>query len=266
MHHALQPVSAVGRSLLPAADDDGHTSLEWLDERGCLAGCPIPVAAPFRAALQPAPLALLVLVEDAPFARLPLAGRTGEEAAAWLAERLVDAGADPGRLDFRVPHPLPEHPVKEGVRFAPPEDGSLDELARLFADADGLLRETAATWPGATPVRIWPHHFDAGVVLPLGPQDGEQARSIGAGLSPGDETIPEPYFYVTPWPPPPTGSLPSLPAGGRWQREGWLGAALTATELVDGAAEGQEARARAFVVRTLEVLRGTLGADRPPRS
>ena len=258
MHHALQPVSAVGRSLLPAARDDGHTSLEWLASRGCLAGPPVPAApGPLRAGLQPDPFVLLVLVEGAPFARLPLAGKTVEEASSWLAGRLGDAGADAGRIDFAVPYSLPEHPVGDGARFAPPETGALVELGRLFADADLLLREAAASWPGATPVRIWPHHLDAGVVLPIGEGSGEGARSIGAGLSPGDETIPEPYLYVTPWPPPPPESLPALPSGGRWQREGWVGAALTASELVGGGGPGQEERARAFLAGTIGALRAS---------
>lgn len=254
-HHALQLVSSVGRSLLPAATDDGHTSVEWTD-RGLLSGPDVSAAtAPLRAALQLDPLALCVLVDGVPFARLPLAGRAVDEARAWLGERLRDAGGDADRMRFAVPYRLPAHPVADGARFAPPVDGSDAEIARFFANADGLLRELRASWPGASPVRIWPHHFDAGVVLPLLEPGGEEARSIGAGFSPGDETIPEPYFYVTPWPPPRGRALPDLPAGGRWQETGWTGAALTATELLDGEGQAQEGRARAFLRETVRILR-----------
>jgi hypothetical protein len=102
---------------------------------------------------------------------------------------------------------------------------------------------------------MWPHHFDVGVVLPLAKGEGGDALSIGAGLSPGDEGIHEPYFCVTPWPPPPAESLPDLPAGGRWHREGWIGAALLGSEgVVAGDGEAQAARARAFLARTVEAL------------
>lgn len=134
--------------------------------------------------------------------------------------------------------------------------GSSARLARWFADGDAQLRPLAASWPGAAPVRVWPHHFDIGSVLPLGDGHGEDAPSIGAGLSPGDDGIPEPYLYVTPWPAPPADALPSLPAGGRWHREGWTGAVLTGGEIV-AAGEGtaQAEAARAFLAGMVEALR-----------
>ncbi len=146
--------------------------------------------------------------------------------------------------------------------FAAPADGSLVELARWFADGEALLRGVAEGWAGAAPVRVWPHHFDVGSVLPLGPAAGESAPSIGIGLSPGDEGIDEPYLYVTPWPAPET--LPELPAGGRWHREGWTGAVLTGSEIVAaGAGEPQVALATAFLTGTVEVLRSRHMRGRP---
>ncbi len=105
-------------------------------------------------------------------------------------------------------------------------------------------------------MRVWPHHFDVGSVLPLGAQQGEDAPSIGIGLSPGDEGIAEPYFYSTLWPAPDTESLPPLPAGGRWNRDGWTGAVLTGSAITaagDGAV--QAAEAGAFLTSAVEVLR-----------
>jgi hypothetical protein len=96
-------------------------------------------------------------------------------------------------------------------------------------------------------------------------KDGDEAPSLGLGLSPGDEGIPEPYFYVTPWPPPGPGEpLPDLPAPGRWHREGWTGAVLTGTEVVaagDGGA--QAARASAFLAEAVSALRARHEQRRP---
>jgi hypothetical protein len=156
-----------------------------------------------------------------------------------------------------APYTLPAHAVLRGAGFAAPADGSLVELGRWFVDADALLRGVAAGWSGAAPVRVWPHHFDIGSVLPLGPPGGENAPQIGVGLSPGDEEIAEPYLYVTPWPPPPAGeSWPDLPGGGRWHREGWTGAVLTGSEVVDaGGGAAQAAAASAFLTGAVDVLR-----------
>jgi hypothetical protein len=51
------------------------------------------------------------------------------------------------------------------------------------------------------------------------------------GLSPGDSSYAEPYFYVTPWPYPESPALPQLPAGAAWHRTGWFGAVLTGTAI-----------------------------------
>ena len=53
-------------------------------------------------------------------------------------------------------------------------------------------------------MRTWPHHYDSATLILLDPAEtGEDARSINVGMSPGDGSYAEPYWYVTPWPPPP---------------------------------------------------------------
>ena len=58
------------------------------------------------------------------------------------------------------------------------------------------------------------------------------------GLSPGDGTFAEPYFYLLPWPSPP-GELPKLD-GGHWHTEGWTGAVLEASEFTSGSSNGAQ--------------------------
>ena len=193
---------------------------------------------------------------------LPLGGRTLAEASAWLAGEAGAAGAATGALRFETPYAIPPAAVADGAAFPAGPDGARAELARWFANADGLLRAVAGAWPGAAPVRVWPHHFDVGSVLPLDGGAAEEDPTIGIGLSPGDEGIPEPYWYVTLWPRP-TGSLPDLPAG-RWHTAGWTGALLTGSELVaagDGAA--QAALAARFLSGAVECLRSWRERRRP---
>jgi hypothetical protein len=256
LHHAAQLPAAIGRSLAPAREDDGHTSLEWRAESRDLAGQEVPGPRPWRVALRPEELSLAVFAGGAEIARLSLEDRSRATAFAWLATAARNLGGpgDAPRLD--TPYALPSHPVGDGAPFAAPSDGSLAELTRWLANGDALLRAAAAEWPGAAPVRVWPHHFDVGSVLPLERGRGHEDPSIGVGLSPGDEGIAEPYLYVTPWPPPPPESLPALPAGGRWNLEGWTGAVLTGSEIVAaGGAEAQAAQADRFLRGAVEVLR-----------
>jgi hypothetical protein len=257
LHHAAQLVAAVGRSLAPARPDDGHTSLEWRAELRGLAGEEVVGARPWRAVLDPEQARIAVLVGTTVVDRLALEGHTRREAFEWLDERARGLGAPAGRLSLDAPYMLPAHAFGAGVRFEAPADGSLAELAHWFASADAVLREVARAWPGAVPVRVWPHHFDVGSVLPLGGGSGEAAPTIGIGLSPGDEGIAEPYFYVTPWPVPAADeALPGLPAGGRWHRESWTGAVLTGSEVVAaGAGAAQAAAARVFLAGAVSLLR-----------
>ena len=90
-------------------------------------------------------------------------------------------------------------------------------LATFYALADSVLAELHAEAPEcaqASPVRLWPEHFDVAF------EQGEEAdgRRAGYGFSPGDEHHPEPYVYVVPWAEPPRGP--------GWTAVGFRGAEL----------------------------------------
>jgi hypothetical protein len=163
---------------------------------------------------------------------LPLAGRKLDEALAWASDRMGGAAVGP------PPYEMPEHAVARGGAFRGDDLAACAELARWYATADRCLRAGAFLQPEAkpddnqqaSPVRCWPHHFDIATLITLpsiAPRGG--ARSIGVGLSPGDASYAQPYFYVTPWPYPKDPPLPRLPGGGIWHQTGWFGAVLTGT-------------------------------------
>ena len=93
-------------------------------------------------------------------------------------------------------------------------------------------------------MRCWPHHFDLATLVSVPGGAPGDARTIGVGLSPGDGSYAEPYFYVTPWPSPDSPALPELPAGADWHRTGWFGAVLTATAIFHDAGGSPPTRAR----------------------
>ncbi len=255
LHHAAQLVAAVGRSLAPPRPDDGHTSLQWVGD--ALKGQSVAGPRPWHAMLRPSDLSLSVVAEGDEVRRFALGGHTRDAAFTWLSGVAESLGGEPGRLKLEAPYAIPEHPIGAGAPFPSAGTPGLLELARWFADGNAVVQAAAGGWPGAAPVRVWPHHFDVGSVLPLASPQGAEAPSIGIGLSPGDEGIAEPYLYATLWPTPDPGSLPTLPAPGRWHREGWTGAVLTGSTIVeagDGAAQG--GTASAFLTSAIEALRG----------
>jgi len=259
LHHAVQLVSiAVGRSLVPHRDDDSHTALTWLAAAGQWVGEPIPGTAGVRAGLRPADLTLTVGDAADPAARrLALAGRTRDHGLAWLREQLAELGVDAGAVVLDFHFEMPAHAVAEGAAFRAGLAPGFQELARYYADGSLLLEEIAAGHAGASAVLTWPHHFDVGLVVSLG---GD--RTVGVGLSPGDETYAEPYFYVNAWPVPEDVEPPELPLGG-WQTANFFAAVLTATELLADGEEDQATRARAFLAAAVEAARALVS---PPSS
>jgi hypothetical protein len=252
LHHAAQLVTAAGRSLLPARPDDSQTAFTWRPGLQALLGEELPGRVPLRVGLRPADLSLLVLADGATQA-VALAGRTLQGGLDWLRERLEAGGLDGRRLSTAVPYELPDHPIAHGQPFALEPAAAYQELARWFAAGDALVRGAVASRVEATAVRCWPHHFDVGsLILPKPRREDRDPPSIGVGLSPGDETFPEPYLYVTAWPHDDRPALPALPHGGAWHTQEWLGAVLTGSALLAGGPDAeQETRARAFLASAL---------------
>jgi len=258
LHWAAQIVAAVGRALIAAAPDDSQTSLEWLEAERSFLGGATPRG--LRLGLRPADLTLVVHDSQdrngAPRRELPLAGRTLDEARGWAAEAF-------GALATVVPpYVMPPHPVARGGTFTGDDREALAELERWYASANRLLCEVRRT-PShapvqAAPVRCWPHHFDIATLLELSPGASGETRTIGVGLSPGDASYAEPYFYVTPWPYPQRrdgSDLPRLPAGALWHQTGWFGAVLTATAIFAEASGSPSTRTGA-VSQFLDVAAG----------
>jgi hypothetical protein len=95
-------------------------------------------------------------------------------------------------------------------------------LAKFYALGADVLRELHGEAPEraeASPIRLWPEHFDVAF------EQGEEAdgRRAGYGFSPGDEQHSEPYAYVVPWAEPPSGP--------GWTAVGFRGAELGYAEL-----------------------------------
>jgi len=240
-HWAVQPVAWFGMTFVPSRPDDSHTSLTWLPGPRLLASEPLGSGA--RAAVRLADLTLLLLddrgsVED----QLPLPGRTLDEAKRWILEKGINSGG--GRAaELKPPaYEIPGHPAGAGEPFRLGSPEPYRELERWYANAAALEEIVAAKWVGASPVRCWPHHFDLATLISAegGGADPEEARSIGVGMTPGDDYYDVPYFYVNPWPRRAGTDLPALAGGGIWHTEDWFGAVLPAGALLASGGSGSQ--------------------------
>ena len=249
-HHAAQLLALVGASYVPARSDDSHTSMTWLDGASALATEIVDAVRPFRVGLRLADLTLLFLETAGTEAGVfPLAERTRNEAIAWLRTRIGDAGRDPAAMHTSLHFSIAAHPTDSGAAFVRQSD-ALEELGRWYRNADAALDLWRAQTAGAGELRCWPHHFDIATLITC---SGGPFKTIGVGMSPGDASYDEPYFYVGPYPRP-TFDLAPL-AIGHWHTSDWWGAALTASEIVaTSSASEQVALVNQFVAGALSAL------------
>ncbi len=258
-HWALQVLSAAGETLAEHVPDTSHTASQWSATLSAFVGQRLGGA---RIGLRVADLTLLVERDDGrPAATLPLAGRTLAEAYTLTGRSL---SAD-GRSELALVHPgyaLPPHPIADGGRFE--LAAGLDELSRWYANADAVLRRLERETPGAGPVLCWPHHFDiASLVAVETDREGEPLRTVGVGCSPGDELVPQPYWYVNHYPVTGRSELPPL-AAGEWFSEGWIGAILRGEALVAaGGAAAQHALLERFLASAVRESRALALDARP---
>ncbi len=257
-HWALQSVAAVGAAAVPARSDDSHTSVRWLPRHRALAGG--ATAGKHRAALRLADLTAIVLDEqDGVVEQRRLDGETVQTTLQWFGAALERLGEPTTEALSLAEYEMPPHPTGCGERFR--VSGALDDLARWFGNAANFLEAVQRRRTGASPVRCWPHHFDMATLITLDTDENEpeKARSIGVGLSPGDGSYDEPYFYVNPWPPPHPEDLPPLDGPGKWHTENWVGAVLPARDIVSAPAGEQPGRVAEHLELSLAACDRLLG-------
>lgn len=251
-HWALQPVAAVGAAAVRVRPDDSHASTRWLPRHRALVG--ELTAGQHRAALRlPDLTALLLDAQGDVVEEHPLDGESVQGELAWFTAALERQGEPMAEALSLASYKMPPRAAGGEERFQ--LSGALEELTRWFSNAKFFLDAVQQSRAGASPVRCWPHHFDIATLITLDSDEGdpEKARSIGVGLSPGDSSYDEPYFYVNPWPAPDPANLPALDGPGEWHTENWVGAVLPARTIVSASGEEQAGRVAEHLQASLAV-------------
>lgn len=255
LHALAQLAGAVGTTFAPPDPLFHHTALHWDPAHRALLSEPASDT-DIRAGLRVADATLLVLEGRRIVAQLEMEGHTLADGAAWLTAEL-DNHALGQPLALRPRQKRPTHSVSDGAPFAPDAQAA-HELADLFAEAHDVFTEWAARFDDAGPILVWPHHFDMAFLRTIhGHPGGDDARTIGFGMTPGYHPRREPYGYVTLWPYPENPDLPSLPVGS-WNTEGWIGAVLTASEH-----DGTREQLLEWLEAANAACEGFIGGDHP---
>ncbi len=232
LHQVAQLSALTGRAFLPKVDDDHFASLIWNKEKDILSGQAWGKDN-YKTAINFKEFSILLLDKNnETINSFSLKSISYNDAFKKLKEIVELTGEDADKLSTSLPYEIPVYPTatKESFNFF--DKIYFEELGKYFANANLVLEDVVKNNPGASEISCWPHHFDIATLLVLN-DSKDNYKSIGVGLSPGDDNYDQPYFYITPWPYPKTENitLPELPSGGFWHTNGWVGAILTAESI-----------------------------------
>ncbi len=231
-HAAVQWPSRAARANLPAAADDSHSNLGWDQAQSALLSHPLDPERRHQLGFSFQSFSLLWLEDGVLQGSLALHQATETDAGAWCDEQLASAGLQPtGQAS--MPYELDPVEYRDFADAATAEQlaalGAWYSVAQAnFETLVARFGDLSITQPA---IRCWPHHYDLGTLFVLEEGDPETARSVGLGLSPGDGSYSEPYFYCTPWPTPP--ALPTAPPPGHWHTEGFTSLVLPASAVAE---------------------------------
>ena len=222
LHYATRLLASTAHSMRPHADDDSHTALTLGLDRVSLETQPLDPDGLTLALVMPA-LALEWRLGSHVTTATALAGMRMQDGHDWLNQTRP---SEAPRIDVRSFPDFPEHALAEEGRFTAQEPVARAQLAAEYSTAEQALADALLGASQASPLRVWPHHFDLGALVPLGGAE----QTIGLGFSPGDESYDEPYYYVSPYPQPEPAALPEWTGPGHWHTQGFVSLVLTASE------------------------------------
>ena len=262
LHWAAQIVASFGNAVIEHRADDSQSTLGWVESLNALCSHPSPNGLSVGLRLGDRTLLLLDKHQNV-ISECVLPGHSLQKGFAWLESTYSKNAGSGTKQTFALrEYEMPAHPVGQNGTFSIETPAPFQEFQHWYANAHGVLTGLSKNWQQASDVRCWPHHFDIATLVSLDLSKGaEEARSVGCGMSPGDHTYSEPYWYVTPWPYPDKSTLPNLTVG-KWHTEGWVGAILTASDLVGGGPmETQAERVHQFFKEGTQASFTALGAD-----
>ncbi len=261
-HQAIQNVGAVGRSFLPQDAGDKHANLDWDARLQRLAGQWVEGDMRFRSSFSLSEFAVYLVDElFHTISSFSLQGKKQREVMVWLEEQIDMLGLSSNQLSLQLPYEIPEYPTAKREAFQLDNFEAAKTFEALFHNAHLVLTNLTAYMENASPVRCWPHHFDIASLITLSDTgDPETSKSINVGMSPGDSSYDEPYFYISPWPYP-VEELPDISAsGGSWHEHNWVGAVLKISDFSHLAnPEEQHQFVRRFFESTLPKVKDLMG-------
>ena len=240
-HYGSQFIALIGRHLIPQETDDSNTSMTYIISEKSLRGMPMTDGLCLE--LDLTGMSLRFRKDESGFqGKIPLAGKTKQEVFSLVKQTLSELGSDTSNLKNELHYQLPDHPLDNGAKFKVKNSVFFQENTNYRHNAEIVLNQLVKDYQDASPVRVWPHHFDTGTYIPLSyNSNGDISKSLGLGWAIADSMVDEPYFYLSYWSEDPVKNFDRLPEpeSGQWISSGWQGGVLKLSDIL-GYKTGQE--------------------------
>lgn len=236
-HHAVQFIAMAGRYLIPQKKDDSNTQMKWYLDKKMVTGEWIDsYTYPLKLGIQLSDLILMLLDPTyTDIAHCNMQGRTKSEIFDWLKDKLDQMKVETLPLKMDLHYSIPFHKTEEGASFGVENHSEMLELTNLRNNAELVMQTFAMQFENASPVRIWPHHFDTSFTVPVKwDEKGQWVKTLTMGLAKPDEWIDYYYFYVNHWSADSSidyNTITTLKGNGHWFTGDWIGAVLPLNEL-----------------------------------
>lgn len=227
LHFLAQYLGAFGKSYLPAVEDHSHTALYWSIARSRLRSASLDNT---FLALDHTGLTLRVCHKEKERV-LDVIGAAKSDIVSWIRETLEACDLDPSQYTTDMGYRLPFEP-DYFLSLTNEDEKVLMRLTGHRSLAQKALEEIRENAPENTsPIRVWPHHFDTGMLYY--PEPAQKEKGIGLGYTPADKICSSPYYYVYSFGYDQTErSLPAL-QNARWITGQWTGAIIPTEEAPD---------------------------------
>ncbi len=256
-HHAAQFIALVGRYLIPREPDDSNTNMDYMINEQSLVGNAF--ADGLRVGLKLNELILHIRgSEGNNLAEFFLAGKTKPKIFTELKDKISELGVNTSDLKNELHYEIPGHYLEKGAAFCVKDSLFFKEAVFYRHNAQIILNGIVHDFPETAPVKVWPHHFDTGTLIPLAyNEEGGMSKSIGLGWAIPDSLVDEPYFYLSFWSEMPVANFDRLPllVSGQWITSGWQGGVLKLSDLVAlKTVQEQRECAKAFFDSGIKIL------------
>lgn len=229
-HATVQWPSRAARANLEPKADDSHSNLCWNEDQYAFVSHFLDIDQRIQLGFSFKSHSLIWIVDITVVDSLNLTGVTEHAIKSWCDRHLSEAGL---QTTGQVEMPYELDSVDFAGFAAANAAVELRSLGAWYSRAHSVLTTLGDRFQSiavsSPDIRCWPHHYDLAALFVLDGGDPENARSIGVGLSPGDENYAEPYFYCTPWPTP--SQLPAAPSPLYWHTEGFTSLVCVASRI-----------------------------------